>query len=144
MIQLDVYIVVVLITELFLTLHYPVDCSPSGSSVHGVFQARILGWVAMSYSRGSFQPPCLLCLPHWQVDSLPLCHLGSPVPCLLWVKCSREPVALGEGEMQVPGASSVIVSTRGDKHKRGPWSSTNQSPLHLSRCLVQHICWISN
>ena len=31
----------------------PVDCSLPGSSVHGILQARILGWVAMSFSRGS-------------------------------------------------------------------------------------------
>ena len=31
----------------------PMDCSPPGSSVHGIFQARILEWVAMSFSRGS-------------------------------------------------------------------------------------------
>ena len=31
----------------------PVDCSPPGSSLHGVLQARILEWVAISYSRGS-------------------------------------------------------------------------------------------
>ena len=32
------------------------DCSPSGSSVHGILQARILEWVAISYSRGSSWP----------------------------------------------------------------------------------------
>ena len=32
------------------------DCSPSGSSVHGILQARILGWVTISYFRGSSQP----------------------------------------------------------------------------------------
>ena len=32
------------------------DCSPPGSSVHGIFQARILKWVAMPSSRGSSQP----------------------------------------------------------------------------------------
>ena len=31
------------------------DCSPPGSSVHGILQARILGWVAISLSRGSSQ-----------------------------------------------------------------------------------------
>ena len=31
-------------------------CSPPGSSVHGIFQARILEWVAISYSRGSSWP----------------------------------------------------------------------------------------
>ena len=32
------------------------DCNPPGSSVHGIFQARILGWGAISSSRGSSQP----------------------------------------------------------------------------------------
>ena len=32
------------------------DCSLSASPVHGIFQARILEWVAISSSRGSFQP----------------------------------------------------------------------------------------
>ena len=32
------------------------DCSPPGSSVHGIFQARILEWVAISFSRGSSRP----------------------------------------------------------------------------------------
>ena len=46
------------------------------------FQARILGWVAMFSSRGSSRPEdwtCLLHLLHWQVYSLPLSHLESPV-----------------------------------------------------------------
>ena len=34
----------------------PMDYSPPGSSVHGIFQARPLEWVAISYSRGSSQP----------------------------------------------------------------------------------------
>ena len=38
------------------TLCNPVDCSPPGSSVHGILQARILEWVAVSFSRGSSQP----------------------------------------------------------------------------------------
>ena len=36
-----------------LTLCNPMDCSPPGSSVHVIFQARILQWVAMPSSRGS-------------------------------------------------------------------------------------------
>ena len=39
-----------------LTLCDPMDCSPPGSSVHGVFPARILEWVAISSSRGSSPP----------------------------------------------------------------------------------------
>ena len=33
-----------------------VDCTPPGSSIHGILQARILEWVAVSFSRGSFWP----------------------------------------------------------------------------------------
>ena len=36
-----------------LTLYNPTDCSPPGSSVHGILHARILEWKAMSSSRGS-------------------------------------------------------------------------------------------
>ena len=53
------------------TLCNPMDCCPPGSSEHRIFQARILEWLAISYSRGSSQPtqvsnPHLL---YWQVDS---------------------------------------------------------------------------
>ena len=37
------------------TLCHPVDCSPPGSSIHGILQARILEWVAISFPRGSSQ-----------------------------------------------------------------------------------------
>ena len=40
----------------YLTFYDPVDCSLPGSSVHRVFQARILDRVAISYSRGSSRP----------------------------------------------------------------------------------------
>ena len=43
----------VLVTQLCLTLCVPMDCSPPGSSVHGILQARILHWVTIPFSRGS-------------------------------------------------------------------------------------------
>ena len=46
----------VLVTQLCPTLCNPTDCSPPGSSVHGILQARILEWVAIPFSRGSSQP----------------------------------------------------------------------------------------
>ena len=46
----------VLVAQLCLTLFDPMDCSPPGSSVHEIFQARILEWVAISFSRGSSGP----------------------------------------------------------------------------------------
>ena len=36
-------------TQSHLTLWDPMDCNPRGSSVHGIFQARILGWVTISF-----------------------------------------------------------------------------------------------
>ena len=44
------------ITQSCLTLCGPMDCSLPGSSVHGIFQARILEQLAISYSRGSSDP----------------------------------------------------------------------------------------
>ena len=39
-----------------LTLCSPMDCSLSGSAIHGIFQARVLEWIAISFSRGSSRP----------------------------------------------------------------------------------------
>ena len=39
------------VTKTCLTLCNPMDFSPPGSSVHGIFKARILEWVAISFSR---------------------------------------------------------------------------------------------
>ena len=54
------------------------------SSVCGISQARVLEWVAVSFSRGSSliqrSNPYLPHLLHWQVGSSPLSHLGSPLP----------------------------------------------------------------
>ena len=40
----------------------PMDCSPPGSSVHCIFQAKLLDWVAISFSRASSQPRDLTCV----------------------------------------------------------------------------------
>ena len=44
------------VAQLCPTLCDPMDCSLQGSSVHGIFQARVLEWVAISFSRGSSRP----------------------------------------------------------------------------------------
>ena len=64
-----------ILTWLCLVLNHvqlcnPMDYSPSGSSVHGILQARILEWVAMHSSRGSSQPKIKLRSPALQADSL--------------------------------------------------------------------------
>ena len=58
----------------------PEDCSPPGSSVHGIFQARIPEWVTISFSRWSSQTRDwlqIVCIGRWVF--LPLSHQGSPV-----------------------------------------------------------------
>ena len=47
-------VVKVKVAWLCLTLHDPINYSPSGSSVHGILQARILEWVPFPFSRGSY------------------------------------------------------------------------------------------
>ena len=57
------------------------NCSPPGSSVHGIFQARILEWVAISFSRGS-SPPGIESSPGspaLQADPLPTELQGKPL-----------------------------------------------------------------
>ena len=53
-----------LVTQSCLTLHDHMNCSLSGSSVHGILQARILEWVAMLFSRGSSQPRDWTCVSY--------------------------------------------------------------------------------
>ena len=67
--------------QLCLTLCDSMDCSPPGSSIHGILQAKILQWVAISSSKGSSQPgikPASPVTPPLQADSLLLSHQGSP------------------------------------------------------------------
>ena len=51
-----IFLVHVLCAQLCPTLCDPTDCSPPGSPVRGILQARILEWVATSFSRGSSRP----------------------------------------------------------------------------------------
>ena len=61
-----------------LTLCDQTDCSPPGSSVHGLLQARILEGVAMPSSRGNLpNPEIKLTSPTLQADSLLPSHQGS-------------------------------------------------------------------
>ena len=59
------------------TLAIP-DCSPSGSSVHGISQTRILKWVAISFFRGSSPPGIKPGSPELQAGDLPTELWGKP------------------------------------------------------------------
>ena len=59
----------VLVTQSCPTLSCPLDYSPPGFSIKGILQARILEWVDIPFSRGSFQPRNLTWVSAWQADS---------------------------------------------------------------------------
>ena len=81
------------------TLCDPMDCSPPGSSVHGILQAR-LKWVAMSSSKGSSQPrdqtriSYVSCIGRRVLYHY--CHQGSPI-------CSTENIKLKISAFFQPG-----------------------------------------
>jgi len=61
-------ILCVFVAQLCLTLCDSKDCSPPGSSVHGILQARTLKWLAISFSRGSSWPrdrTWVFCIADW-------------------------------------------------------------------------------
>ena len=69
------------VTQLCPTLCDPMDCSLPSSSIHGILQARILEWIAISFSRGSSRPR----------DRTQVSHIGGR--CFnLWA--TRKPISL--------------------------------------------------
>ena len=70
--------VVCLICQSWPTPCNPLDCSPPGSSVHWILQARILEWVAISFFRGLPDPGIEPPSPTLQEESLPTESLGKP------------------------------------------------------------------
>ena len=69
---------------------WPMNCSPPGFSVHGIPQARILEWIAISYSREYSWPKNWTHLSYISCIGrrvlYHLCHLGSPVNHYLYSK----------------------------------------------------------
>ena len=116
-----------------LTLCDSMDCSPLGSSVQGILQARTLEWVAMPSSRASSQPRdrICVCLQHWQVCSLPLAPPGKPSywsrvgpgPLILYAWC---PQKMGRGT-KTYGENVAMAAAIGLVHP--PLSEGNQRLL---------------
>ena len=69
----------VLVAQSYLTLCDPMNCSLPGSSVHGIFQARILEWAAIFCSRGSSRPS------HWsRISCIPCIGRQILYHCATW------------------------------------------------------------
>ena len=92
-----------LVTQSYLTLCNTMDCSPPGSTLCGIFQARILKWVAISSSRGSSQPrdqthmSCISCMDRWILYH---CATGKPMP---YERPKRKPRTIKEHLQGVVG-----------------------------------------
>ena len=69
--------VCVLVAQSYLTLCDPMGCSSPGSSIHGIFQARILEWIDISFSRGSSLPRDQTQVSHIAGRLYHLSHQGS-------------------------------------------------------------------
>ena len=107
----------VLVSQSCLTLCDPVNCSPPGSSVHGILQARILEWIAIPFSRGS----------SWPRDQIQVSHIGGRF-FTIWV--TRWMWELNHKEGWVPKNWwfwTVVL----EKTLRVPWNArrSNQSIL---------------
>ena len=93
------------------------DCSPPGSSVHGILQARILEWVAILFSKGE-DPGIESVLLHWQEDSSPLSYQGSlqklDVPTNLLYNFLLEVTVEGDQMQQLPVAPKTISNSQPD------------------------------
>ena len=99
------------------TLRNPMDCSPSGSSVHGIFQARVLEWGAITFSASSLElgkgdlAYGFWRLKHWGEDSFYCPHLTSDAGACVtglarqlqvgWGR-SRKTSSGGEGQGPMP------------------------------------------
>ena len=117
-----------LVTQSCLTLFDPMDCSPPGSSIHGIFQARILEWVAVSFSRGSFplrdrtRASCIAgrCFTVWATGEA-------------WVSGSPS-LMFHKALCIVMSTSSVGFSSQSPGYACHPFRLQNSITSHMSNC----------
>ena len=102
-----------------LTVHDPMDCSPPGSSVHGLLQARILEWLAIPFSRGSSRPR------DWTWVSCIATHLQcGRVGFYSWV---------GKISWRIPWTLQSLGSQRVGHY----WATITHTVLHCKQILYQ-------
>ena len=124
-----------------LTLCSPTICSPPGSSVHGISQARMLEWVVISFSRGSFQPR------NWTyvycIGRGILYHWATREPHMLWTlmttdftcTCSLMPgIQFGEKSLSALKAKqSIKTPRRGNSKAISPKCSGCWQSLYFAK-----------
>ena len=126
-----------------LILCDPSDCSLSGSSVHGIFQTRILEWVAISSSRGSFQLrdgtriSCFSCIAGRFFTTEP--HQGSPA-MYIYIAISINYLPTYLPIIQVVQLSSSVLSYIGDLASSPCFSVNTPAPANREK-LVPAFCY---
>ena len=96
-------------------------CSPPGSSVHGIFQARIPEWVAISFSRGFSPPRGRACVSRVSCTGRRSLHCGATWEALLWARCSQVPArppCKCSSSPSTDGASEAQRCGKGDNRVR--------------------------
>ena len=99
------------------------DCNPPGSSVHGVSQARVLEWIAISFSRGSSRPRDQARSPTLKADSSlsePQRSLEGYLPPLEIRKEHREDVKMQRKASDVHTAHSQLHPLQASEHSGRP------------------------
>ena len=109
----------VLVAQSFLTLCDPMDCSPPGSSAHGILQATTLEWVAISFSRGSSRLRYLAL----QMDSL----------------SSETPGKPGHFETKLKPITEFMMEKKGYREPKEP-SMRSKTPINLCSNHAQEFC----
>ena len=122
------YYTVTEVAQSCLTLCDPMDCSLPGSSVHEILQARVLEWVAISFSRGSSPPRNQTWSPALQADSFP-----------------TEPREAQKISLSKTKKSRMTISCTEQKDTSETWSEKcdlwDFSGLTRWRCGEEPSCW---
>ena len=128
--------------QLCLTLFNSVDCSLPGSSVHGTFQARILEWVAISFSRGSSRSrnqtriSYIACIGRQVLYHE--CHLGSPDICSVLYSWFPLKVTLSERSLLTTSSNRATKSP--PLHSLSPFPSYILHSWCIMNLFVFYIC----
>ena len=107
------------------------DCSPPGFSVHGILQARILEWVAISFSKGSTWPRDWA---HVFYIGRQIFHLGATRETTMKVRRGSQSVTTPYGEHKIPAPDSSDAYERNDSAPR-----LLHLPIH--RKLLTFLTW---
>ena len=97
----------------------PVDCSPPSSSVHGILQARILEWVAISFSRGSSWPRDQTQVSHISGRRFNLCTTRE---ALKYKNTVSQKTSYRDTELQI----QVLTSTISREERKPSWKKKGE------------------